>query len=188
MFNVSAAKDMATFKLKNGMQMLMRRATPDDAVRLMTYLKTVGGETDFLLIGSGGLVDMTVAREKAFLKAIGQKSDSGMFIGEVDGEIMACFHVQCEAKARIKHNATVGISVKRSYWHQGAGTACMYHLISFARESGTIRNLCLEVRADNARARKLYQRFGFVEIGRHKDRIMIDGVYYDEILMDLKLI
>ena len=33
----------------------------------------------------------------------------------------------------------------------------------------------------------LYRRFGFEECGRRKEHILVDGTYYDEVLMELML-
>lgn len=49
------------------------------------------------------------------------------------------------------------------------------------------KNINLGVRAGNDNAIKLYEKFGFKEIGTHKNCINIDGVFHDEILMDLNL-
>ncbi|HQQ40981.1 MAG TPA: GNAT family N-acetyltransferase, partial [Clostridia bacterium] len=67
------------------------------------------------------------------------------------------------------------------------GSIAMQAMIDFARSTGVLRTLSLEVREGNERAISLYKRFGFVEIGRHKGRINVRGTYYDEILMDLDL-
>ena len=63
----------------------------------------------------------------------------------------------------------------------------MQAMIDFAKGTGELRTLALEVYAENSRAIALYQRFGFVEVGRHKGRINVRGDYFDEILMDLDL-
>ncbi|MNP83052.1 hypothetical protein D3C76_1818760 [compost metagenome] len=50
-----------------------------------------------------------------------------------------------------------------------------------------IKNISLGVKSDNVNAIKLYEKHGFVKIGVHKNFFNIDGIYYDEILMDLNL-
>ena len=84
-------------------------------------------------------------------------------------------------------SAAVAISIKRDYWRLGIGSIAMREMIDFARNTGVLRTLSLEVREGNERAISLYKRFGFAEIGRHKGRINVRGTYYDEILMDLDL-
>ena len=43
------------------------------------------------------------------------------------------------------------------------------------------------MRADNERAIKLYRRFGFSECGLRKEHILINGEYFDEMIMELML-
>lgn len=56
------------------------------------------------------------------------------------------------------------IAVDQGQWGNGIGTALLTHLLDTARDLGII-DVFLEVRSDNPRARELYRRFGFGEIG-----------------------
>ncbi|WP_241095532.1 MULTISPECIES: ribosomal protein S18-alanine N-acetyltransferase [unclassified Leucobacter] len=56
------------------------------------------------------------------------------------------------------------IAVAPEYQGQGAGRRLMLELLAAARECG-VRELFLEVRADNPVARTLYTSLGFAEIG-----------------------
>jgi ribosomal-protein-alanine N-acetyltransferase len=56
------------------------------------------------------------------------------------------------------------IAVARSHWARGVGAALLADLVAEARRRGCVRVL-LEVRVDNDRAQRLYERFGFVRLG-----------------------
>ncbi|CAM3843707.1 Ribosomal-protein-alanine N-acetyltransferase [Nocardiopsis rhodophaea] len=56
------------------------------------------------------------------------------------------------------------IAVAESHWGRGIGSALLTELVNEAGERG-VTDLFLEVRSDNPRARELYRRFGFTEIG-----------------------
>lgn len=56
------------------------------------------------------------------------------------------------------------IAVRPAHWGSGIGSALLATLIKAARERGRTE-VFLEVRADNPRARGLYQRRGFAQIG-----------------------
>lgn len=88
---------------------------------------------------------------------------------------------------RIAHNSEVAISVKKEYWGIGVGSAVMEELIRFAKDHELIKNISLGVKASNERAIKLYERFGFVKVGSHKDYFNINGEHDDEYIMDLYL-
>ena len=56
------------------------------------------------------------------------------------------------------------IAVAPERWGKGIGRALLTALLDKARRRG-ITAMFLEVRSDNPRARDLYQKFGFVEVG-----------------------
>ena len=77
--------------------------------------------------------------------------------------------------------------IKKEYWNIGVGTELMKTLIDFAKTNGKTEIMHLGVKADNISAIKLYNKFGFEEIGIYKKFFKIDGIYYDEVLMNLYL-
>ncbi|HIZ55972.1 MAG TPA: ribosomal protein S18-alanine N-acetyltransferase [Firmicutes bacterium] len=76
------------------------------------------------------------------------------------------------------------IATAPSYRRRGIGQALLLHAIGYAGQVGGAL-MTLEVRSSNEAARRLYQKFGFFEVGRRKN-------YYthpreDAILMNLEL-
>ena len=72
------------------------------------------------------------------------------------------------------------IAVAPAYWGRGIGSALLGALIQAARDRGCTE-VFLEVRKDNARARGLYLRRGFEEIGVRRGYYQPSGV--DAIVM-----
>jgi ribosomal-protein-alanine N-acetyltransferase len=60
---------------------------------------------------------------------------------------------------------TIGVAADR--WGQGTGSALLEALLAEAARRGCTE-VFLEVRTDNARAQRLYRRYGFAEIGIRK--------------------
>ncbi len=178
---------MSEYLLKDGRTLLLRDPTIEDAAIMLGYPKIVGAETDFLLCDENGIEGLTLEGEAAWIRATLAAPNTKMFLGFVGGELVALFDVRGFARKRVNHVAVLALTVRRDYWHLGIGGIAMREMIDFARGTGALRTLSLEVRADNARAISLYKRFGFVEVGRHKGRICVRGTYYDELLMDLDL-
>lgn len=75
------------------------------------------------------------------------------------------------------------IAVLQEHRSRGIGSAMLTELLGEARRRGA-REIFLEVRADNPRARAVYERFGFEEIGTRR-RYYDDGT--DAIMMRRKL-
>jgi [ribosomal protein S18]-alanine N-acetyltransferase len=67
------------------------------------------------------------------------------------------------------------IAVARKYWGRGIGSALLGALIAAAVERGCAE-VFLEVREDNPRARGLYLRRGFAEIGVRRGYYQPSGV------------
>jgi RimJ/RimL family protein N-acetyltransferase len=173
-------------QLKNGKKVILRKPAPEDAEKMVEYLNIVGGESDNLLFGKGEF-RLTASQEAEYIKSISSSNNTLMLIGIVDDNIVSVAQIAGSNRKRIAHNAEVSISVKKEYWGNGIGTIVMGELISFAKEHATIKNISLGVKASNVNAMKLYEKLGFVKVGLHKNFFNIDGVFDDEVLMDLYL-
>ena len=69
----------------------------------------------------------------------------------------------------------VTLAVDPAHWGQGTGTALLSALIDEAGSRG-YTEVVLEVRKDNPRARRLYLRHGFTEIGIRRGYYQPSGV------------
>ena len=69
---------------------------------------------------------------------------------------------------------------------QGLGHKLIQHLLKLARQSGA-ESAFLEVRESNAKARALYRRLGFVEVGRRRDYYPRQNGREDALLLSLTL-
>lgn len=83
---------------------------------------------------------------------------------------------------RIRHTATVGIGVLQSFNGQGIGQRLMQRVEDIAAEGG-ISRLELTVMVTNLRAIDFYRHRGYLEEGRKKASVLIEGEYVDELVM-----
>jgi len=77
--------------------------------------------------------------------------------------VIAAYAIQL-LPARLSHSRIYSIAVAHEWRGRGFGRALLKHMESCAVAKG-YRSLSLEVRSDNASARKLYERFGFDPVG-----------------------
>ncbi len=178
---------MTEYLLKDGRKLILRDPALEDAADMIAYAKVVGAETDFLLMDENGIEGLTLEGEEDWIRGTLAAPNTKMFLGFIGSELVLLCDVRAAARKRISHVGGIAISVKRDYWRLGVGSIAMQAMIDFAKSTGVLRTLSLEVREGNDRAIALYKRFGFAEVGRHKARINVSGTYYDEILMDLDL-
>lgn len=107
-------------------------------------------------------------------------------VAEVEGTIAggADFHRGLHSKNA--HVADLGVAILKRFRGQGLGEAVMRCGIEWARGVGVTR-LRLGVFETNDRAMALYRKLGFVEEGRLKGEVILDGLPRDEVLMALFL-
>lgn len=172
--------------LKDGRELLIRPAEEDDAERLVAYMNLVGGESDFLTYGKNEC-RLTVEGERQFLQDLKTNPANFFLVGFIGEELACSANLAAESKERIRHNCELGITVRKKYWHLGAAGALLTELIRFARENETLRAIHLDVYANNERAIRLYEKFGFQSVGRIKNYFRVGEKYFDDLVMDLYL-
>ena len=173
--------------LKDGEVLLLRSLGAQDAQQALAVCRKTAGET-LNLIRYEDEWTMTLEQEAAYLRKTEDDPKSlmlGAFIG--DTLVGVGSFLPCAAVDRARHRASLGISILKAYWGRGIGTAIMQTLIDEVKKTAA-EQLELEVVAANERAIRLYERFGFVEFGRHPRKLKYrDGTYADMVLMMLDL-
>ena len=162
---------------------MIKEAKPEDAAKLIEYTKLVGAQTDNLSFGKEGAGDIHEVEE--FIKRISSDSKSVMYFAWKNDDIVGCANIS-GMKRRMSHRANFAISVVKSEWGSGIGSALLEKCISFAKDNG-IEIINLDTRSDNLRAISLYKKFGFVKIGQMPAFSKINGEYIDADLMYLDL-
>ena len=85
-----------------------------------------------------------------------------------------------------KYKAGNRRSLKRAWWGCGAASALTEAVLAFARENG-FAQLDIEVRSDNVRAIRLYEKFGFRKLCTFPAFFRIGGQDIDFDVMLLQL-
>ena len=91
---------------------------------------------------------------------------------------------ECKKNAKIR-NDTLFV-IERARAEDAAASALTEAVLAFAKENG-FEQLNLEVRSDNARAIRLYEKYGFRKLCTFPDFFKIDGESIDFDLMNLEL-
>lgn len=169
--------------LKDGRKCVLRPARREDAAEMIDFLRTVSGETDFLLRNADE-ADYTLEAEEAILENRRRAPREIMLVAEADGRVAGnCGILSKGDLRRVRHRCGFAIALKRQYWNAGLGTAMMGYALSLARDMG-YEQVELEVVEGNERAKRLYEKMGFVETGRTLRSLKYDdGSYRDEICM-----
>ncbi|NNE16182.1 MAG: GNAT family N-acetyltransferase [Saprospiraceae bacterium] len=164
----------------------VRKATVEDAEAILKHVKTVGDETEFLTFSSEDF-KKTLEQEKQIILAHNTSPNQLFFIAEHNGSIIGVSNLMASQKPRLRHIGEFGISVLKSYWGKGVGTAMIKFMISWAKEGGIITKINLIVQKNNFGAVALYLKLGFEKEGDLRRALKINGKYYDAYYMGMLL-
>lgn len=169
--------------LNNGVECLIKSPEIEDANRLIDYLKITAGETDFM-IRYPEEIKISYEEECNLLKSIRESHQNIMISVFIEDKLVGNAAINCVSE-RIKlcHRATIGIALIKEVWGMGIGTLLMNEIIDTAKRIG-YEQLELEVAAENKKAIRLYEKFGFKKYGVRNNAFKLkSGLYYSEILM-----
>ncbi len=169
----------------NGKEVLLRSAREDEADILLHYIKTVTGETRFLMCEPDE-IKYTPEGEKNFIREHNESDDGMLIMAFVDGEYAGnCSFERMSGSRRTRHRAGLGIALFQKYTGFGLGRVMLTRLLQVIKELG-YEQAELTVVGGNDRAYHLYESLGFKVCGRIPDASKYDdGSYADDILMSV---
>lgn len=172
-----------TFTLKDGRACTLCPTYPEYAEDMIEYLKITAAETPFLLRYPDE-VNYTLEGEKEILGSLLENETGVMMMALGDGKVAGnCSINGMGNKRRVLHRCSLAIALKKEFWNLGIGTAMMQYLEELARQIG-YEQIELEVVEGNDTAKRLYEKCGFVETGKHVRALKYDdGSYRDEFIM-----
>lgn len=169
--------------LKDGRILTVRGAFKEDAAAMLSFLRRILDETDFMA-RTGEEMTLTVEEEEAFLQNAADQENQLMLVALHEGDIAGCCNfAPVQNRIKTRHRATMGISVLSAFSSQGLGRFLLTEALRMAKQAGFMQ-MELGVYHDNARALRLYRRLGFAVCGRLPRAFQTrEGKLHDEILM-----
>ena len=166
--------------LRDGTLALLRSPQPSDAEQLNAYLRLTSAETHFMVQECSQSTEAAQKRLQAMLDS----ERNFMLAAFIDGELVGnCGVNEIADRLKMRHRASLGISIKKKAWGLGLGTVLISRALEQAKENG-FTQVELGVFADNERAIYLYRKLGFTEMGCiPKAFLLKDGTYRDEVQM-----
>jgi L-phenylalanine/L-methionine N-acetyltransferase len=101
----------------------------------------------------------------------------------VADEVVGSLTFSALSRPRRRHVGSLGMAVRDDWQQRGVGTALLRAALEFADSWLALHRVELTVYTDNAAAIALYQRFGFVIEGTHRDFAIRDGHFVDAYAM-----
>jgi ribosomal protein S18 acetylase RimI-like enzyme len=98
------------------------------------------------------------------------------------GQVVGWCDVVPNPRPIYSHVGVLGLALLPEFRRQGLGGRLMPRTLDAARDFG-LRRVELTVRENNAVAIELYKKLGFAVEGLQRNRILVDGVYENLVLM-----
>jgi L-amino acid N-acyltransferase YncA len=164
-----------------GTGLFIRRATPDDAEGITRVLDAVAGERIYSAIDRA----WTVAEQRAYLASLSAREAFHVAI-EPSGQIVGYQSLDRYSPilSSMAHVGQLGTFLLPEWRRRGVGQALYRATRGFATSAG-YRKLVIQVRASNHPGQAFYARLGFVNCGRLRAQVIVDGTEDDEIVMEL---
>ncbi len=157
----------------------VRAIREEDIVGFRDALDSVAKERRFLARFSAPPLERTIE----FVTA-GIATNVSQFVALDGSKIVGWADIFPDKSAAMTHSGSLGIGVVSEYRGRGIGKLLLVACIKQAQDNG-ISRIVLHVRADNEKAIGLYTSVGFQTEGVMKNYMLIDGTFYDGLIMSL---
>ena len=178
------SSEIKRFTAKDGRTVLLRRIRWEDLDDLVELINSLIEETAYIILNA----KVTRDQETDWLARYLPDIEKGKRIGvaaEVDGRVVGNSEVTLKSGAQ-SHVGELGIIIKSGYRDVGIGGEMIRVLVEESRKKG-LKLLVLRLFAENDRARHVYEKIGFKEVGRVPKALSRSGEYSDEAMMALEL-
>lgn len=173
-------------KMKDERTAILRNPVEADALDCLEHIKTVSGETEFL-VRCPEECNMTEQQELDWINSVRESDTVCNLVCEVNGEIAGNCEIRFTNRVKLGHRAVIGIALKKAYWGLGIGTAMFEEMIHIAQQRQGVTILELEFMEGNDRARALYEKMGFRIVSEKPNAYRLkDGSMRKEFYMQME--
>ncbi|MBX9922899.1 MAG: GNAT family N-acetyltransferase [Rhabdochlamydiaceae bacterium] len=162
------------------MTVMIRRAKIEDAQSIVSAEQDIAQEPGYFCSEPFELSEENVC------KTI-QSSQGIYLVAEKEGILVGHAFLEILDLQNLSHVAQLNIAVHKGYQGKGIGTQLMERIIEWAKQSGRVEKIELNVRASNTGAIALYKKMGFFEEGCLKRRVKAGDRYIDDLVMALHI-
>ena len=161
----------------------IERASADDAAGIVAVFQRITSERIHSAIDR----PWTIEQQRRYLKSLSAREVFHVAV-DASGGVVGCQSLDLYSPLlnSMAHVAQLGTFLMPEWRRRGVGHALFQETGSFARSAG-YRKIVIQVRATNTSAQSFYSHLGFVDCGRLRRQVVIDGQEDDEIVMELFL-
>ncbi len=169
------------------MDIAIRQAQPEDAEQLLAHIQAIASEPEVQILLEPDECQLTLEEERQWVINHVAVKNSALLVAEVDGKIVGVLGCEGGQRNAVRHVVKLGISVRNEWRNQGVGQALIERAIVWARETGIVKRIELQVTLRNPGAIHLYEKLGFEKEGKIRRGLFKNGQYLDLWIMGLLL-
>lgn len=167
----------------DGRDYVLRAARAGDTGRVLDHAWKIHTDESDVVITEADEIHLTAEQLRGTLQRLRDAENSIFLLAEAGGEVIGTLSVEGGRYRKIRHNAVLGISVRKRWRRQGVAGALMEAAHAAAQASGVLRRLTLSVFETNEPAVRLYESLGYTVEGRRRGGVRIGDCYVDELVM-----
>jgi L-amino acid N-acyltransferase YncA len=176
---IAAGLQRRSKKFSTNTEHLIRDAKEEDAAQIVVILQEIIDAKRYTIMQS-----ISLDEQLAYMRSFPSR---GVFlVAEHNGSVVGLQSIEPMALSTQKHVAEISTFVSLSQHKKHIGQSLMVAMKQRAKEKGMTK-LVACVRAGNKGAIQFYESQGFARIGVREAHHLIDGVFHDEVLLELLL-
>ena len=160
---------------------VIREISIKDVENFIDLLSKIYDESEFTFYNPGEY-SPSIASASQNLENYITSPSKAIYVAESDEQLVGYAFVNTETYERTQHEAVIYLGVKKYYQKHGVGQALINAIESWSLNH-KIRRIEATVVTENGRAVELFKGTGFQIEGELKDKLYINGRYYNEYVM-----
>ncbi|OGW48150.1 MAG: hypothetical protein A2078_01100 [Nitrospirae bacterium GWC2_57_9] len=169
------------FDAKNGIQIMIRPANPDDSCAILNTVRSNALERSYVLMEQYG---KDIAAEREYISGLDSKRNL-LIVAAAASDLVGCLAaLQADAgmRSETQHIVHIGLHLSEPFRGLGIGPKLLEYSIEWADAMG-FKKIQANIFTTNRRSLSLFSKAGFVEEGVRQNRIRMGSHYVNEVLM-----
>lgn len=174
-------QEVRRFLTKNGEEVTLRAAVPEDAGAILKTIKSTSPERSYVLMEQYG---KNADSEKEYILGM-DREENLILVAVVKGVVvgsLAALQADEGQNPQTGHILRVGLHLAQAYRGLGIGSEMLGYTTEWARERG-FKKMEASIFTTNKRSLHLFSRAGFQEEGTRRKRFWVGNDYIDEVMM-----
>lgn len=174
-------EEVQKFAAKNGEEIILRHATPEDANEIINTVRSTSLERSYVLMEHYG---KDARSEKEYISRMDRKKNL-LLVAVAKGHVvgsLAALQAEGGHSPQTAHILNVGLHLIKDYRGLGIGSQMLRYTSEWAKVQG-FKKLEANIFTTDKRSLHVFSRAGFVEEGKGRKRIRIGNEYIDEVFM-----